>query len=159
MSYSPSGSTCSCMSSSWSAASFRAHSPAPVWGTPQTAVWISAPPWYRYRYLYRLQGNTCPTMVFSRGCRGIPAQAPGAPPPSLLLPLLILVLAGPFQTLRPSSLTAGQGFTLPYLDSSQVLPQQLLGWAVPTGGAVGAGWNQPCLAWGSPGHPSQRPPR
>jgi len=47
----------------WAAVSFRARSPTPL------------------RSYVGCKGTTCLTMVFSRGCSGIPAQVPGAPPP------------------------------------------------------------------------------
>jgi len=73
----------------------------------------------------------------------------------LLLPLPPPCSQGCFSH---SPLTVGQGFSLTHPGSPQALPWQLRGWAVPCGGAVGAGQNQPCLARGSPGHPSQRNP-
>jgi len=39
--------------------------------------WISAPPWNSMD----CRATVCFTMVFSTGCRGISAPAPGAPPP------------------------------------------------------------------------------
>jgi len=47
-------------------------------GVPSTGCrWRSAPPWTSMG----CRGTACLTMVFSTGCRGISAPAPGAPPP------------------------------------------------------------------------------
>ena len=50
---------CSCVGSPWAAASFRAYPPAPVWGPPWDAGWISVPPWS----FMGCRGTTCVTMV------------------------------------------------------------------------------------------------
>jgi len=58
-------------------ASFRAHQPAPVWGPPWAAGWIFALLWTSTG----CRGTACLTMVFTLGCRGTSAPAPGVPPP------------------------------------------------------------------------------
>ena len=94
---------------------------------------------------------------FPLRCRGLSTPHGGA----LLGHLLLHWPRGvvPLHVSHTSSpLTARQGFALPCPDSPQAPPWQLQGWAMPCGGAVGAGWNHPCPAWVSPGHPSQRNP-
>jgi len=44
----------------------------------RAAEWTSGPLWTSMGF----KGSACLTMVFSTGCRGISAPAPGAPPPS-----------------------------------------------------------------------------
>jgi len=82
--------------------SFRAYPPAPAWGRPQLQ---------RGYLLYRGLSRGCraiPAPPWSlQGLQGIPARAPGAPPPLLLLSP---VLAGLFLTLFPSLFTARQRF-------------------------------------------------
>ena len=53
------------------------HPPAPAWGPPQAAggYLLHCKPSMGCR------GTACLTMVFTTGCRGISALAPGAPPP------------------------------------------------------------------------------
>ena len=61
-------------------------------GSSQGCRWVSAPPW---TYI-GCSGTACPTMVFTRGCRGITALVPGAPhssPSSLTLSSATLFLS------------------------------------------------------------------
>lgn len=60
-----------CVGSPWAAASLRAHTPAPAWGPPQAAVWISC----LVCFSMGCRGTTWSTMVFSMAHRGICSSA------------------------------------------------------------------------------------
>jgi len=96
--------------------------------------WISAPPWTSMGY----RGTTCLTMVFSRGCRGISALAPGAPPPSPSL--LTLVSAELFLShiLTPLSCCKSPRFFFSLLKYviPEALPSLLMGSALASGGSI-----------------------
>jgi len=80
-----------------------------------------------------------------QGLQGVPSGVSGAPPPSSLYPLRACRAVPHTSPLTPRCRAA-----LPYPESPQALPWWLQGWVVPCGGAVGAGWNQPCPARGRP---------
>jgi len=71
-------------------ASFKVHPPDPTWSPSRATEWISAPLLISMGY----RGTICITIVFTMGCRGISALAPGAHPPPLSS--LTLVSAGLF---------------------------------------------------------------
>lgn len=87
--------------------------------------------------LPRLQRHSCLTMRFTRGCRGIPALVPRAPPalpsPMTLVPARLLLS----HSLTPLSLCNGAGYLL-LLNSviPEALPLSLLGSALASGGSV-----------------------
>ena len=102
-------------------------------------------------------GKHLPHRGLSRGCRGISAGAPGAPPALLLLSPR--GSQGCFSPCFPqTALAAGQRFALSYPGFPRGARPWLRGSAVPCGGAAGAGWNRLCPARGSPGRFSQGPP-
>ncbi|XP_049649808.1 uncharacterized protein LOC126035336 [Accipiter gentilis] len=97
--------------------------------------WISAPPWTSLD----CRGTACLTRVFTTGCRGIFAPAPGAspPPPSSLT----LVSAGLFllHVLTPhsgGSFSLSQLFFLLKNVITEALPLSLIGSALAGGGSV-----------------------
>ncbi|KAM9590855.1 uncharacterized protein ACIBXB_005903 [Morphnus guianensis] len=85
------------------------------------------------------RGTACLTMVFTTGCRGISAPAPGAPPPPPSS--LILVSAGLFllHVLTPLSgchFCLSQLFFLLKNVITEVLPLSLIGSALAGGGSI-----------------------
>lgn len=113
---------CPGVGSSWAAAFFRACTPAALWGPPETAVWISALPWY------------------SRGCRGISTPASEA-----ILPFLLLhwpcCLQGCFSHIVLTPLIAAKQCLLHFLKhvNKEVPPALLMGSTVSWGVFTGAG--------------------
>ena len=101
--------------------------------------------------------DICPTVVSSKGCRGISALATGAPPP--LFVHSPWCLQGCLSHWFSSLLTLLQD-VLNFLKHffPEAPPSWLRGSVMPSGGSVGANWKWLCLAWGSPGLSSQRPP-
>jgi len=68
--------SCSSAGSPWVHSLFWASTCSGVGSLPRGCRWISAPPGTSMD----LRGTACLTMVFSTGCRGTSALAPGAPP-------------------------------------------------------------------------------
>ena len=104
-------------------------------GSSTGCRWISAPPWTSMV----CRGTACLTRVFTRGCRGISALAPGASAPHHSS--LILVSAGLFllhvltSSLRLLFLSQQLFFLIKYV-ITEVLPLSLIGSALAGGGSV-----------------------
>ncbi|KAF4789522.1 hypothetical protein TURU_149947 [Turdus rufiventris] len=87
---------------------------------------------------YGLQGHSCLTMGCTRGCKGIPALAPGAapaPPSALTLVTAELLLS---HILTALSIYNSTGFSLPFPNSviPEALPLSLLGSALASRGSA-----------------------
>ncbi|KAM9590844.1 uncharacterized protein ACIBXB_005893 [Morphnus guianensis] len=105
-------------------------------GSSTGCRWISAPP----RTSMDCRGTACLTMVFTTGCRGISALAPGAPPPPPSS--LTLVSAGLFllHVLTPLSgchfCLSQQLFSFLKNVITEALPLSLIGLALASSGSV-----------------------
>ena len=102
-------------------------------GSSMGSRWRSAPLWT----FMGCWGTACLTMVFSMGCRGISAPAPGAPPPR---PFSSLTLVSSYLFVSPD----GKCCYTWYFSFLNMLSQRCCHchWLAQPWAAVGPSWNQ-----------------